>query len=59
MYNRPYFYGGTMAPFPWSFENISDNMLMGAVNVFNGRNEQGLEPFYKYLWNSLRNGKDV
>ena len=36
-----------MAPFPGHLENISDNMLMGAVNAFNGETNK--------VWNRSTN----
>lgn len=47
MYDRPYFDGGSLASVPGHLENISDNMLMGAVNAFNGETNK--------VWNRLTN----
>ena len=47
MYHRPHFHGGAMAPFPETFGEYSDNMLMGAVNAFNGETNK--------VWNRSTN----
>jgi aconitate hydratase len=39
MYNRPYFYGWSMVAFRGHLDNISNNMLIGAVNAFNDKTD--------------------
>lgn len=40
MYHRPHLYGELWLKFRGHLQNISDNLLMGAVNAFNGESNK-------------------
>jgi len=44
MYHRSYFDGRTLVRFRGHIDNISDNMLIGAVNAFNDKTNAVLDP---------------